>query len=200
MWNTRHRPLPAALALGVVLAAWGLPAEAHQLGAAQAGIAAGFAHPFAGLDHILAMAAVGLWAVQIGRPALWLLPAAFALAMAAGALMAMGGIAPPGIETGIAASVALLGLLVALACRPRVKVAAGLVMLFALFHGQAHGGELPPGADVLAYGFGFVLATALLHAIGLGIGLLLRLPRGKPAVRAAGGAMAVAGVVLLLGL
>jgi urease accessory protein len=199
MSPARRFRLPAAIAVGILLTVLGLPAEAHLLNAGHAGAVQGFAHPFSGLDHILAMVAVGLWAAQIGRRALWVLPLAFPLAIAAGGLLGMSGVALPGIETGIAASVALLGLLIALAAKPQLLVAIGLVALFALFHGHAHGAELPAAASPLLYGLGFVAATALLHLIGLGIGQILKLPQGQLAVRAGGAGIAAAGVFLLVG-
>jgi len=200
MSNAYRFRLPAALALGATLAVWGLPAEAHLLNAGSAGAAQGFSHPFSGLDHILAMVAVGLWAAQIGRRALWVLPLVFPLAMAAGGLLGMGGVALPGIETGIGASVALLGLLIALAAKPPLPAAIGLVALFAIFHGHAHGTELPQAASPLLYGLGFVAATAVLHLTGLGIGQVLKLPHGRFAVRAGGAGIAAAGAFLLLAL
>ena len=191
--------LPAAVAVGALLTVLGLPAEAHLLNASHAGAAQGFAHPFFGLDHILAMVAVGLWAAQIGRRALWVLPLAFPLAMAAGGLLGMSGVSLPGIETGIAASVALLGLLIVLAAKPQLPAAIGLVALFALFHGHAHGAELPAAASPLLYGLGFVAATVVLHLTGLAIGQILKLPQGQLAIRAGGAGIAAAGAFLLLG-
>jgi urease accessory protein len=192
--------LPAALAAAAFISVFGIPAEAHLLDANHAGAVQGFAHPFSGLDHILAMVAVGLWAAQIGRRALWLLPLAFPLAMAAGGLLGMGGVAVPGIETGIGASVAVLGLLIALAARPVLPIAIALVALFAVFHGHAHGTELPVAASPALYGLGFVAATTVLHLIGLGIGQILQLPRGQLLVRAGGAGIAAAGVILLAGI
>jgi len=200
MSNAYRFRFPAALALGAVLAVWGLPAEAHLLNASSAGAAQGLSHPFSGLDHILAMVAVGLWAAQTGRRALWVLPLVFPLAMAVGGLLGMGGVALPGIETGIGASVALLGLLIALAARPSLPAAIGLVALFAIFHGHAHGTELPQAVSPVLYGLGFIAATALLHMIGLGIGRALKRPRGSFAMRAGGAGIAAAGAFLLLGL
>jgi urease accessory protein len=191
--------LPAAVAVGALFTVLGLPAEAHLLNASHAGAAQGFAHPFSGLDHILAMVAVGLWATQIWRRALWVLPLAFPLAMAAGGLLGMSGVSLPGIETGIAASVALLGLLIALAAKPQLPATIGLVALFALFHGHAHGAELPAAASPLLYGLGFVAATVVLHLTGLGIGQIVKLPQGQLAVRAGGAGIAAAGAFLLLG-
>lgn len=199
MSPARRFRLPAAVAVGVLLTILGLPAEAHLLDASHAGAVQGFAHPFSGLDHILAMVAVGLWAAQIGRRARWVLPLAFPLAMAAGGLLGMSGVTLPGIETGIAASVALLGLLVALAAKPQLPMAIGLVALFALFHGHAHGAELPAAASPLLYGLGFVAATVVLHLTGLSIGQILKLPQGQLAIRAGGAGIAAAGAFLLLG-
>lgn len=176
------------------------PAEAHIIDAAGAGWAHGFAHPFSGLDHILAMVAVGVWAAQTGRPALWVLPVVFPLAMAVGGLLGVAGVPVPGIEAGIAASVLGLGLLIAFQAKPPLAISVVLVALFALFHGHAHGTELPQAASPALYGAGFVLATAILHAIGLGIGLVMRLPKGMTAIRVGGGAIAAAGVALFVGL
>ena len=197
MSTTFRFRLPAALALGALLAAWGLPADAHLLNASSAGAAQGFAHPFSGLDHILAMVAVGLWAAQIGRRALWVLPVVFPLAMAAGGLLGMGGIAVPGVETGIGASVVLLGLLIALVARPPLPIAMAVVAVFAIFHGHAHGTELPQAASPLLYGLGFVGATAALHLVGLAIGQVLKLPKGQTAVRAGGATIAATSAFLL---
>jgi urease accessory protein len=200
MSNAYRFRFPTALALGAALAVWGLPAEAHLLNPGSAGAAQGFSHPFSGLDHILAMIAVGLWAAQIGRRALWVLPLVFPLAMAAGGLLGMSGVALPGIEAGIGASVALLGLLIALAVQPPLPAAIGVVALFAIFHGHAHGTELPQAASPVLYGAGFLAATAALHLAGLGIGQALKLPRGRFAIRAGGAGIAAAGAFLLLAL
>ena len=147
----------------------------------------GFAHPFYGLDHVLAMVAVGLWASQLGGRALWLLPLTFPVVMAAGAALGLSGVALPWVETGIAASVMVLGAAVALTLRPSLAVSVPLIGLFALLHGFAHGVELPAQASALAYGAGFVAATLMLHLAGLAIGLAAnRLPvRFAAAPRAA---------------
>jgi urease accessory protein len=198
MSTTFRFRLPAALALGALLAAWGLPAEAHILSASGASWAQGFEHPFSGLDHILAMVAVGVWAAQTGRPALWVLPVVFPLAMAAGGLLGVAGVPVPGIEAGIAASVLVLGLLIAFQAKPPLAISVALVASFALFHGHAHGTELPQAASPALYGLGFVVATAILHLIGLGIGYVMRLPKGMLAIRIGGGAIAIAGVLLFI--
>jgi len=186
------------LALAAVAVA--SPAHAHIIDAGGAGWVQGFSHPFSGLDHILAMVAVGVWAAQIGRPALWVLPVVFPLAMAVGGLLGVAGVPVPGIEVGIAASVLGLGVLIAFQAKPPLVVSVALVALFALFHGHAHGTELPQAASPILYGLGFVLATAILHAIGLGIGFAMRLPKGMTAIRVGGGAIAAAGLALFVGL
>jgi urease accessory protein len=157
---------------------------------------AGFAHPLSGLDHLLAMVAVGLWAAQLGGRARWLVPAAFVGVMALGGALGSTGLTVPGVEQGIAASVLVLGLLVAAAARPPVAAGMALAGGFAVFHGVAHGAEMPASAGGLGYGAGFVLATALLHAAGVNLGLL----GGKispRATRLAGWGVAAAGAVLL---
>jgi urease accessory protein len=159
----------------------------------------GFAHPLFGPDHLVAMVAVGLWGAFLGPPAIWLLPILFPLVMAAGGVIGIAGVALPGIELGIALSAIVLGLMVALAARPPPWVAALLVGAFAIFHGHAHGSELPPGTDAVAYSVGFVVATGLLHLSGIGLGLLAHWPAGRIAVRAAGGVIALVGIGFLSG-
>jgi urease accessory protein len=194
----RRISLIGLLALAALAIA--LPAHAHIIDAAGAGGLQGFAHPFSGLDHILAMVAVGVWAAQTGRPALWVLPVAFPLAMAVGGLLGIAGVPVPGIEAGIAASVLGLGLLIAFQAKPPLALSVALVALFALFHGHSHGTELPQAASPVLYGLGFVVATAVLHLIGLGTGIAMRLPRGMTAIRVGGGAIAAAGIALFIGL
>ncbi len=161
------------------------------------GFASGFAHPLLGPDHVVAMVAVGLWGAFLGPPAIYLLPVVFPLVMAAGGVLGILGVPLPFTEVGIALSAIVLGLMVAMAARPPLWIAALLVGVFAIFHGYAHGAELPPGADALAYSAGFVMATGALHLAGIAFGLLARWPAGRIAVRAAGGLIAVAGVVFL---
>ncbi len=200
MSPARRFRLPAAIVVGILCIVLGLPAEAHLLDAAGAGWTQGFGHPFSGLDHILAMVAVGVWAAQTGRPALWVLPVAFPLAMAVGGMMGVAGVPVPGIEAGIAASVLILGLLIAFQAKPPLAASVILVALFAVFHGHAHGTEVPQAASPILYGLGFVVATAILHLIGLGIGYVMRLPKGMLAIRIGGGAIAAAGLTLFIGL
>jgi urease accessory protein len=175
----------------------GAPAFAHTDGMA-GGFLSGFAHPVAGPDHIAAMVAVGLWGAFLGAPAIFMLPIVFPLVMALGGVMGILGVPIPAVETGIATSAVVLGLMVALAARPSLWIAALLVGAFAICHGHAHGAELPAGADAVAYSLGFVVATGLLHLSGIAFGLLGRWPAGRIAVRAAGGAIALAGIAFLV--
>lgn len=188
----------AFFVLAAVLAA--CPAFAHSGDGLSGGFAGGFAHPIFGPDHVIAMVAVGLWGAFLGAPAIWLLPIVFPLVMAFGGVLGILGVPLPGVEIAIAISAVVLGLMVALAARPPLWVAAVLVGGFAIFHGHAHGTELPAGADAVAFSVGFVVATGLLHLAGISFGLLARWPAGRLAVRAAGGAIAVAGVAFLNGM
>src|SRR5229473_218566 len=173
----------AALLLLVLAAS---PTLAHT-GSVSGGFLGGLAHPVFGPDHVVAMVAVGLWGAFLGAPAIWLLPVVFPLVMALGGVMGILGVPLPGVETAIALSAVVLGLMVALAARPPLWVAAVLVGGFAIFHGHAHGAELPAGANAVAFSVGFVAATGLLHLAGISFGLLARWPAGRLAVRAAGG-------------
>jgi urease accessory protein len=190
------RLLAASLAASLLGAC---PAFAHT-GSGSGGFVGGFLHPVFGPDHLVAMVAVGLWGAFLGPPAIWLLPIVFPLVMAGGGVMGILGAPLPGVEIGIALSAIVLGLMVALAARPPLWVTAVLVGAFAVFHGHAHGGELPPGTDAVAFSVGFVVATGLLHLTGIAFGLLARWPAGRVAVRAAGGATALAGVAFLSGM
>ncbi|ALU91829.1 urease accessory UreJ transmembrane protein [Herbaspirillum rubrisubalbicans M1] len=182
------------LATGVALAHPGHPDSTMN---GSASMAAGFAHPFSGIDHLLAMLAVGVWAAQNKQRALWVLPLAFPLMMVAGALLAFSGVQVPGVETGIAASVAVLGLLIAFAVRMPLWGSTLVVSLFAMFHGYAHGVELPHGSSAALYGTGFIVATALLHAAGLGIGLVAGQKMADRVVRIGGVGIAAVGAYLL---
>jgi urease accessory protein len=185
--------------LGLALAAvlWPVAALAHQQGGEAIGFASGLKHPISGLDHVLAMVAVGLWGAQLGPPALWLLPVTFPMVMAFGGMLALIGVPLPGSEFGIAASAIALGLAVMIEAKPPLGVAAALVGFFAIFHGHAHGTELPAGANGILYSVGFVIATGCLHATGIAIGLVHRWPAGRVALRVAGAAVAVGGVFFL---
>jgi len=194
--NRPTRIIAGAAVMGVALAA---PAFAHTgIGAHSHDFASGFLHPLMGVDHLLAMVGVGVWATQLGKRATWLVPAAFVAVMIAGAGLALSGIAMPMVEFGIAGSVLMIGALIAFGTRLPVSVAMSLVGLFALFHGHAHGTELPGFAQPAAYGAGFVAATALLHVAGVGIALAVRNHAAKLPFRIAGAAMAVVGGGLLL--
>jgi urease accessory protein len=162
----------------------------------------GFLHPLGGLDHILAMVAVGLFAARLGGRALWLVPASFVVTMAVAGVAGMTGFALPYVEAGIALSILVLGAAIALEMTMPVAAAMGLVAFFAVFHGHAHGAEMPETMSGLAYGGGFIAATATLHALGLGIGLAIG-RTGKASSRrilqVGGGAAALAGAALLAG-
>jgi urease accessory protein len=185
------------LAAALVLAA--APAVAHEGDAAGGGFVTGFLHPIFGWDHVAAMVAVGLWGAFLGQPAIWVLPVAFPLVMALGGALALAGVGVPAVEVGIAVSALVIGLMVALAARPPLAVAAAIVAVFAIFHGHAHGTEMPLAASPLAYATGFVIATGLLHLIGIAFGLLTKAPTGAMAVRAGGAVIAVAGAWFLYG-
>lgn len=174
------------------------PALAHT-GETAGGFLSGLSHPVFGPDHVVAMVAVGLWGAFLGPPAIWLLPIVFPLVMAAGGVLGILGVPLPAVETGVASSAIILGLMVALAARPPLWAAAVLVGAFAIFHGYAHGKELPDGANAVAYSAGFVIATGLLHLCGIAFGWLSRWPAGRLAVRGAGGAIALVGVAYLGG-
>lgn len=161
------------------------------------GFIAGVLHPLTGPDHLLAMVAVGLWGAFLGRPLVYLLPVVFPAVMAFGGALGMLDVTMPPVEVGIALSVLLLGLAVALAFRAPVWAACVLVGVFGLFHGYAHGQELPSAADPLGYSLGFVLSTGALHLLGIAIGLLKTRPRGELITRGLGGGIAAAGVYFL---
>ena len=184
-----------ALSAALLLAA--LPALAHVQEGQAAGFLTGLAHPVSGLDHVLAMVAVGLWGAQLGVPAIWLLPVTFPLVMAFGGFLGLVGIPLPGVETGVALSALALGLAVATSWRPPLAIAALMVAAFAVFHGHAHGTELPAGQSGLTYSIGFVMATGLLHLAGISIGLIHRWPVGRVALRVLGAGVAAGGLFFL---
>ncbi|OZA77499.1 MAG: urease accessory protein [Azorhizobium sp. 39-67-5] len=177
-------------------------AFAHTGVGATHGFVHGFIHPVTGLDHVLAMVTVGILAWQMGGRAIWLLPASFVSLMAVGGALGMGGFDLPYVETGIALSVVVLGAAVAMGVKAPLAFAMGLVGMFAVFHGHAHGAEMPETAGGLSYGLGFMLGTGLLHLAGLGLGFAIgRLGEtsGQAWVRGAGAAISLAGVALLTG-
>jgi urease accessory protein len=171
-------------------------ADAHTGHGATHAFTAGFAHPLGGFDHLLAMMAVGLWAGLAGGRALWLWPASFVGAMVVGGMLGMAGMPMPFVEQGILASVIVLGLAGALAFSPSIAAGAAIVALAGLFHGHAHGTEVPADVSGLAYAIGFALSTALLHAVGIAATVVAARLALPAASRVAGGLTAVAGVVL----
>lgn len=193
--------LPVALPLGALSLGLLLlsdhPAAAHIVGQA-AGFSSGFEHPLTGLDHFLAMLAVGIWGAQMGGQSVWTLPVTFPLIMTLGGVAGMMGLPMPSVELGIAVSIIALGVAIAAAWRPVEGVALLLIAVFALFHGYAHGAELPRAADPANYAVGFVVATGLIHVLGIAIGLLLTKPLSGTLARALGGATALAGVWFLV--
>jgi urease accessory protein len=197
MRTARQQVLTRGFAVLLLLLAWAQPALAHTQKGEAAGFLAGFRHPISGLDHVLAMVAVGLWGAQLGAPAVWLLPVAFPMVMAVGGMLGLMGVALPGIEYGIAASAILLGAAVMFEARPPLAVAAALVGFFAIFHGHAHGTELPPGQSALLYSMGFVVATGCLHAAGIAIGTVHRWSWGQNVLRVAGAVVAVGGIIFM---
>ena len=198
-WGIRARPAAVISVAAVLLTASGA-AEAHLYGAAGAGFAEGAFHPLGGLDHLLAMVAVGLWAAQIGGRALWLVPGSFVVMMAAGGLAAMAGAPLPAVELGIVGSLLVLGALVALAAKARLWVGAAVVGLLAVFHGPAHGTELAEAVSPALYALGFIATTALLHGVGLALGSFARAGFRLRLVRAGGAAIAATGLILLIAL
>ena len=189
-----------SLAMVAILLAYASAASAHEATGITGGFLSGFMHPILGWDHVVAMVAVGLWGAFLGSPAIWVLPVVFPLVMAFGGALGVVGVPIPAVETGIAASAVVLGAMVAFAVRPPIWVAAVIVGAFAIFHGHAHGTELPNAANPLAYSLGFVISTGLLHLSGIAFGLLVRWPVGKVAVQAGGGLIALAGIGFLTGI
>ena len=186
------------LALAVALIA-AHPASAHIMKSEAGGFLSGLHHPISGWDHILAMVAVGIWGAQLGAPAMWLLPVTFPVVMALGGMLGLIGVPLPGAEIGIALSALLLGIMVLAEARPPLWVAAVLVGVFAIFHGYAHGTELPEGESGLLYSLGFVVATGGLHAVGITIGLIHRWMVGRRLLQFCGAIIAAGGIYFLMG-
>ncbi len=181
----------------LLLVAWPGLVWAHAEAGRAEGLLAGLHHPVTGMDHLLAMVSVGIWGAQLGAPAIWLLPLTFPLVMALGGALGLAGIPLPGAEIGIALSALVLGLAILMAWRPPLWMAALIVGSFAIFHGHAHGTELPAGASGLSYSLGFVVATGMLHAVGICIGLVHRWQGGRVALRVMGSGVAAAGGVFM---
>jgi urease accessory protein len=166
---------------------------AHSGAGSSSGFAAGFMHPLGGLDHVAAMVAVGILGAFMGKPAIWVLPITFPIVMAFGGVLGVLGVPVPGIEMGIAISSIVLGIMILMGTKPPLPIAIAVVAAFAIFHGYAHGAELPNAANPVAYSVGFVISTGLLHLAGIAFGELIRIPNGIKIVRAAGGVIAAMG-------
>ena len=180
-------------------ALWPEIAAAHVESGQAGGFLSGLSHPVSGLDHVLAMIAVGLWGAQLGRPALWLLPVAFPIMMAFGGMLGLVGMPLPGVEVGIAVSGVVLGALILGEIKMPIIGAVVVVAFFAVFHGHAHGTELQPGQNAMLYSLGFVIMTGLLHGVGIGIGLLHRWDSGRVVLRGAGAVVMAGGLYFLWG-
>jgi urease accessory protein len=192
------KSLPSRMQIAAIwLALWPVVAHAHVAHGQAVGLVTGFRHPWSGLDHILAMIAVGIWGAQLGAPAIWLLPVTFPMVMAFGGFLGLIGVHLPGVEFGIAASALLLGAMVYLEARPQLIWAAVLVGIFGLYHGHAHGTELPDGQSGMLYSMGFVIATGCLHAAGIALGSIHPLPAGRWALRGAGACIAIMGLFFI---
>lgn len=170
--------------------------HAHSVPGDVRGFGTGFVHPLHGLDHVLAMIAVGLWAAQLGGRARWFVPASFVGVMVLGGALAMAGLRVPFTEEGIMLSLLVFGILIAVAARFPLAASMAIVGLFAFFHGHSHGTEMPVNTVGFAYGAGFALGTAALHATGIAMGLLAEKLAKQPVIRFAGAAIAVAGICL----
>jgi urease accessory protein len=190
--------LNSALSVALLSVITASPGLAHEQTGVGGGLASGLLHPLTGLDHLVAMVAVGIWGAQLGGVAIWVLPIVFPLVMAFGAVLGILKIGLPVPELIIALSALVLGLAVAMRIRVPFAVAGVIVAIFAIFHGHAHGAELPTAANPLAYGCGFVVATGLLHACGITIGALARWPGGERIIQGVGAAIAALGGYFLV--
>ncbi|MGJ4892900.1 HupE/UreJ family protein [Bradyrhizobium sp. HKCCYLRH3099] len=193
-----RKVLQSALTAALLLALTASPGLAHEQTGVGGGLASGLLHPLTGLDHLVAMVAVGIWGAQLGGVAVWVLPIVFPMVMAFGAVLGILKIGLPVPELVIALSGLILGLAVAMRIRVPFVAAAAIVAVFAIFHGHAHGVELPSAANPLAYGCGFVVATGLLHACGITIGALARWPAGERVIQGVGAAIAALGGYFLV--
>ncbi len=193
------RALVASLLVFLFAVMAAFPAFAHTSEGIGGGFVSGLLHPIFGWDHVVAMVAVGLWGGILGKPAIWILPIVFPLVMALGAALGIAGIPVPFIEAGIALSGVVLGLLIVFLVKMPIPAAAVIVGLFAIFHGHAHGTELPDAANPVAYAIGFVIATGLLHLAGIVFGILMGSATGTWIVRAGGAAIALVGAAFLAG-
>jgi urease accessory protein len=196
MFHTNRTLLRIALASSFLLVAH--PAFAHVGAGFGGGFFNGFLHPLTGPDHLLAMVSVGIWGAELGAPAIWVLPITFPLIMAIGGAAGIIGVPLPGTEIIIACSVIILGVAVATSLRVNLAFAMVIVGIFGFAHGHAHGAEMPLSDDALAFSVGFVIATGMLHAIGIAIGLLTKWPAGFKAIRAMGSLSALFGIYLIV--
>jgi urease accessory protein len=176
---------------------WPEIAMAHVESGEAGGFLSGVQHPISGLDHVLAMVAVGLWGAQLGSPAVWLLPVAFPMMMAFGGMLGLVGVPIPGVEIGIAASGVVLGAMVLGEVKAPIVASVIMVGVFAVFHGHAHGTELSEGQNAMLYSIGFVISTGLLHAAGIGIGTAHRWKQGQWLLRVAGAVVMMGGLYFL---
>ena len=195
--NLQSRAL--CMAILVLISIWPLVTWGHVEAGQAGGFLSGLSHPVSGLDHVIAMVAVGLWGAQLGMPALVALPLAFPMLMACGGMLGLIGMPLPGVEIGIAVSALVLGALVLGQVRLPLFVAVGLVACFAIFHGHAHGTELEAGQNAMLYSLGFVIATGMLHAVGIGIGLIHRWDLGRILLRGTGALVMAGGLYFLWG-
>lgn len=187
------------LAFAVLACSAGV-ASAHSDDATGGGFLSGYMHPLTGLDHLLAMVAVGIWGASLGRPLVWALPITFPLLMVVGGVLGISGVPVPHVELGIALSVIVLGLAILGAWRAAVPVAMAIIAAFGVLHGYAHGVELPSAATPAAYAAGFVVSTGLLHLAGIAIGMVHKVPQGPFILRGAGALIALTGVWIVLGM
>jgi urease accessory protein len=197
--ESRRSAIPAALFALTIGLLWHDAALAHVESGEAGGLLSGLSHPVSGLDHVIAMVAVGLWGAQLGAPAIWVLPVAFPMMLACGGMLGLIGVPLPGTEIGIALSAVALGVLILGEAKLPLSGAIAVVAFFAIFHGHAHGTELAPGQNALLYSLGFVVSTGMLHAVGIGIGLVHKWEWGRTALRGAGAVVAAGGLYFLWG-
>ena len=183
--------------VALLVGLWPDTAMAHVETGQAGGFFSGVKHPISGLDHVLAMVAVGLWGAQLGSPAVWMLPVAFPMMMAFGGMLGLIGVPVPGVEIGIAVSGIVLGAMVLGEVRAPLAVSIVMVGLFAIFHGHAHGTELSEGQNAMLYSLGFVISTGTLHAFGIGIGTIHRWRTGQILLRIAGAVVMIGGLYFL---
>ena len=198
LFSNVPRRVAAVLLCGLALATVPAAAQAHILQGQAGGFLHGFEHPLSGLDHMLAMFCVGLWGAQMGGRAVWSLPIAFPLIMVAGGMLGIAGVPLPAVESGIALSIIVLGASIALLWRPPEWLALAVIGVFAIFHGYAHGAELPNATDPADYAIGFVVATGLIHIAGIVVGLLFQRVRAGELSRALGGLIGLGGLYFLV--